>query len=732
MITKLECQVGNEVLVFETGRMAKQANGSIFATYGGSAVIATVCCASTPVEGLDFVPLTVEYSEKYYAAGKIPGGFIKRETRPKDREILVSRIIDRPMRPLFDKAFGREIQIVPTCISADQINPPDVIAANAASAAVHISDIPFDGPIGCVRIGLVDGEYVINPTYEQIERAKLEIVVAGTARGITMVEGGSHEASEEEMIQAIETAKGPIARICETIEELRRLAGKEKLPLAPLQVELNRKEEIRQYAHELLSKALFTRIKQERAKAVAQAIAQVEEKFQDALTDDIQKKLFSKLMDDLQYEILRSSILDKGLRVDGRGLEDIRPITCEVGLLPRTHGSAMFTRGETQVLAVTTLGTVFDEQIFDDIEGDRRERFMLHYNFPPFSVGEVGRLSTGRREIGHGDLARRSIEPMLPPKEKFPYTIRVVAEVLESNGSSSMATVCSSSMSLMHAGVPVMKPVAGIAMGLITDETRYAVLSDILGDEDHLGDMDFKVAGTKDGITGFQMDIKISSVSTEILRKALEQARKGRLHILSIMEKTIAAPQSEISQFAPQVVSLRIDAEKIGMVIGPAGKNIKALSERFDVQINIEEDGNVTIYGKNQKSAYDARDAVLAMVEEPEVGRIYTGTVKRIMDFGAFVEILPGKEGLCHISRLAKGRVEKVTDILREGDTIQVKLMEIDHLGRLNLAAVDSLDENGESPERSMPRRGEPRPSPDRQRDDRRDGRPPRRDSSHR
>lgn len=720
MINKLECKIGNETLVFETGRMAKQANGAVFATYGGSAIIATACCSSTPTEGLDFVPLTVEYSEKYYAAGKIPGGFIKRETKPKDREILVSRIIDRPMRPLFHKEFGREIQIVPTCISADQINPPDVLAANAASAAVHVSDIPFEGPIGCVRVVLVDGSYIVNPTYEEINRAKLEIVVAGTAVGITMVEGGSQEASEEEMIQAIETAKAPIASICATIGELRGLAGKEKLPMAPLMVELNKKEEIRAFAHELLSTALFTKAKLERGKAVAKAIAATKEKFIDSLTDDIQLKLFSQLMDELQYEILRSSILDKGLRVDGRGLEDIRPITCEINVLPRTHGSALFTRGETQVMAVTTLGTVLDEQIFDDIEGDRRERFMLHYNFPPFSVGEVGRLGTGRREIGHGDLARRSIEPMLPPKEKFPYTIRVVAEVLESNGSSSMATVCSSSMSLMNAGVPMKKPVAGIAMGLITDATRYSVLSDILGDEDHLGDMDFKVAGTKDGITGFQMDIKISSVSTEILRKALEQAKRGRMHILSIMEKTIAAPQSEISPFAPQVLGAKIDPDKIGMVIGPAGKNIKGLSEKYGVQINVEEDGSLTVYGKDRKSAYDARDAILGMVEEPEVGKIYNGTVKRIMDFGAFIEIIPGREGLCHISRLAKEHVDKVTDLIKEGDAIQVKLMEIDHLGRLNLAAVAALDENGEAPQRP-PREGG---RPDRPRD----SRPPRRD----
>ncbi|MCE5256299.1 MAG: polyribonucleotide nucleotidyltransferase [Spirochaetaceae bacterium] len=695
----VSCQVGNETMVFETGRMAKQANGAIFATYGGSAVIATACCSDTATEGLDFVPLTVEYNEKYYAAGRIPGGFIKRESRPKDKEILVSRIIDRPMRPLFNKEFGREIQVVPTCVSADQSNPPDILAVNAASAAVHISDIPFAGPIAAVRVCLVGSEYIVNPTFKQIEESRLEIVVAGTAIGITMVEGGSQEASEEEMLAAIECAKAPISAICAAIEEMRSLAGKEKLPLAPLSIKLNRENEIRSYAEPLLSKALFTKGKQDRGRAVSAAISETKANFADALTDDIQKKLFGGLMDELQYNILRQSILDKGLRVDGRGLEDIRPITCEVGVLPRTHGSALFTRGETQSLGVTTLGTVDDEQVLDDIEGDRRERFMLQYNFPPYSVGEVGRLGTGRREIGHGDLARKAIEPMLPPKEKFPYTIRQVSEVLESNGSSSMATVCSSSLSLMNAGVPMRKPVAGIAMGLITDSERYAVLSDILGDEDHLGDMDFKVAGTVDGITGFQMDIKISSVSTEILRKALEQARKGRMHILSIMEQTLSEPAADISPYAPKVVSAKVDQDKIGMVIGPSGKNIKGMCEKFDVQINVDEEGNVTIYGKNQTDAYAARDAVLGLVEEPEVGKIYKGTVKRIMEFGAFIEILPGKEGLCHISRMSKERVEKVTDIVKEGDHVEVKLMEIDHMGRLNLAMLAALDENGHLPE---------------------------------
>jgi polyribonucleotide nucleotidyltransferase len=703
--------------------MAKQAGGAVFATYGGSAILATACCSDKVTEGLDFVPLTVEYNEKYYAAGKIPGGFIKRESRPKDREILVSRIIDRPMRPLFDKAFGREIQVVPTCISTDQSNSPDIIAVNAASAAVHISDIPFSGPIAAVRVGLVDGVYVVNPTLEQIAKASLEIIVAGTSIGITMVEGGSKEVSEEQMIGAIECARDPIARICSAIEELRSLAGKEKLPLAPLKASLTRGEEIKVFAQERLSVALFTKIKHERGAAVRSAIKETEAAFADVLVDEVQKKLFGNLMEDLQYSILRNSILDKGLRVDGRGLEQIRQITCETGILPRTHGSALFTRGETQALAITTLGTVFDEQILDDIEGDRRERFMLHYNFPPFSVGEVGRLGTGRREIGHGDLARRSVEVMLPPKEKFPYTIRVVSEVLESNGSSSMATICASSLSLMQAGVPLKKPVAGIAMGLITDSSRFAVLSDILGDEDHLGDMDFKVAGTKDGITGFQMDIKISSVSTEILTKALDQARKGRLHILSIMDQTLASPSSDTSEFAPKVVIAKVDQEKIGAVIGPGGKNIKGMCEKFDVQINVDEVGNVTVYGKSQKSAYAARDAVLSLVEEPEVGKVYSGTVKRIMDFGAFIEIMPGKEGLCHISKLAKGRVEKVTDVVKEGDAVKVKLMEIDHMGRLNIAMLDALDENGELPFQDRGPR-EPR-EPRRYSDDRRD--PPRR-----
>lgn len=695
MPTTMNIKLGAVDMVLETGRMAKQANGSVFAQYGGSAVLATACCAASATEGLDFVPLTVEYNEKYYAAGKIPGGFIKRESRPKDREILVSRLIDRPMRPLFDKAFGREIQVIPTCIQADGVNPPDILAINAASAAVAISDIPFNGPIGAVRVCLLGDEYVINPSYEQWKKARLEIVVAGTKDGITMVEGDSEEVSEAEMIGAIEAARGPIAEVCKKINELAASIGKPKLPLSPLKIKLNRADEIRSYAHGLLNKALFTKIKQERYEAIATAISDVKAKFADVLVDETQKKLFAALMEDLQYEILRGGILDSGSRVDGRGLEDIRPITCELGVLPRTHGSALFTRGETQALAVVTLGTVFDEQIFDDIEGDRRERFMLHYNFPPYSVGEVGRTGTGRREIGHGNLARRSIEKVLPTKEVWPYTVRVVSEILESNGSSSMASVCGGSLSLMYAGVPLKRPVAGIAMGLISEGSRWAVLSDILGDEDHLGDMDFKVAGTTQGITGFQLDIKIAGLSQEILTKALDQAKRGRLHILGIMNAALPNHADEISQLAPKVVTMKIDVEKIGAIIGPGGKNIKALCETYTVKINVDDDGSVTIYGSTQKNAYEARDAIKGIVEDPEVGRIYDGIVKRTMDFGAFIEILPGKEGLCHISRLSKNRVDRVSDVIKEGDKVKVKLLEVDRLGRLNLAHIDSLDENG-------------------------------------
>lgn len=697
MVQRVSYKIGDDELILETGRLAKQANGAVYAQYAGSAVIATVCASSTAQEGLDYVPVTVDYNEKYYAAGKIPGGFIKREGRPKDKEILVSRLIDRPMRPLFDISFGREIQIVPTCVSSDQINPPDILAVIASSAAVTISDIPFNGPVAAVRVGYVDGDYVINPTYEQIEKGQLEIVVAGTAEGFTMVEGGAQEVSEELMLGALAKAQEFITAMCHLQEDLCKLAGKEKLPLAPLNVVLENKEAIEKEAMPLLEKACFESTKFARHDSIAKVKADIAEKYAAQLEDEIQKKLFDALFDDMQYNILRKSILEKGLRVDGRGLEDIRPITCEINVLPRPHGSAIFTRGETQSLAVATLGTTLDEQVYDDIEGDRREHFILHYNFPPYSVGECGRLGTGRREIGHGNLARRSLEPMVPSREEFPYTIRVVSEIMESNGSSSMASVCGGTLCMLAAGVPMKKPVAGIAMGLITEGDKYekyAILSDILGEEDHLGDMDFKVAGTVDGITGFQMDIKIAGVTTEIMEKALAQAKRGRLHILGIMNQTISKPADHISEYAPKIEKMRIDTDKIGALIGPGGKNVKAISAQFGVTINTEDDGTVTIYGKNSKSTDGAKAVIKGIVEDPEVGLIYQGTVKRIMDFGAFIEILPGKEGLCHISKLSRKRIASVSEVLKEGQVVPVKLLEIDKMGRLNLSYIDAIEDS--------------------------------------
>ena len=695
MVHRVTYKIGDDELILETGRIAKQANGAVYAQYGGSAVIATVCTSSSAQEGLDYVPLTVDYNEKYYAAGKIPGGFIKREGRPKDKEILVSRLIDRPMRPLFDIAFGREIQVIPTCISSDQINPPDILSVIASSAAVHISDIPFNGPIAGVRVGYINGEYVLNPTYEQIEKGDMEIVVAGTADGFTMVEGGANEVSEEVMLGALEKAQDFIAAMCRLQDDLRKLAGKEKLPLSPLQISLENKDAMLAEAQPKMEQACFVKGKHERRDAIAAVKTALAEKYAAQLEDEAQKKLFDALFEDMEYNILRKSILEKGLRVDGRGTEDIRPITCETGVLPRPHGSALFTRGETQALAVATLGTMLDEQVYDDIDGDRREHFILHYNFPPYSVGEVGRMGTGRREIGHGNLAKRSLEPMVPSRDKFPYTIRVVSEIMESNGSSSMASVCGGTLCMLAAGVPMKKPVAGIAMGLITEGSsyeKYAILSDILGEEDHLGDMDFKVAGTVDGITGFQMDIKIAGVTKEIMTKALDQAKRGRMHILGIMNQTIDKPAAEISKYAPKIETMKIDVDKIGALIGPGGKNVKAISAQYGVTINTDDDGTVTIYGKNAASTDGARAAVKGIVEDPEVGLIYTGTVKRIMDFGAFVEILPGKEGLCHISKFARTKIASVSDVVSEGQQIPVKLLEIDKMGRLNLSYIDAIE----------------------------------------
>lgn len=694
-VERVTYKIGDEELILETGKIGKQANGCVYAQFAGTAVIATVCASSTVVEGMDYVPVTVEYNEKFYAAGKIPGGFVKREGRPKDKEILVSRLIDRPMRPLFEMSFGREIQIVPTCVSADGVHTPDILAVIASSAAVSISDIPFHGPVAACRVGYLDGKYIINPTFQEQEKAQLEIVVAGTKDGFTMVEGGANEVSEEVMLGALNEAQKFITDMCLLQEELVKKAGKEKLPLAPLDVTLANAAEIEAKATPLVKEANFRPGKQARGDAVKAVKKQIAAEYAEQLEDETQKKLFDALFDDIQYKLLRKSILEDGVRIDGRKCDEIRPITCEVGVLPRPHGSALFTRGETQSLAVTTLGTLQDEQSYDDIDGERSEHFILHYNFPPYSVGETGKLTTGRREIGHGNLARRSLAPMVPSREEFPYTVRVVSEILESNGSSSQASTCGGCLSMLAAGVPLKKMVAGIAMGLITEGEhyeKYKILSDILGEEDHLGDMDFKVAGTKDGITGFQMDIKIPGVTTEIMTKALEQARVGRLHILSIMEKCIDKP-APLSPYAPKILTMKIPIDRIGALIGPGGKNIKALCAQYEVTINTDEDGTVTIYGKTGMAAEEAKKAVKGITEDPEPGTIYQGTVKSIKDFGAFIEILPGKEGLCHISKLSHGRVEKVTDVLKEGQVIPVKLLEVDQRGRLQLSYIDALDE---------------------------------------
>lgn len=695
-VTSVSVKIGDGELVFETGKIAKQANGAVYAYYKGSAVIATVCCGEQPSEPIDYVPVSVEYNEKYYAAGKIPGGFLKREGKPKDKEILVSRLIDRPMRPLFDKAFGREIQIVPTVVSCDMINTPDIVAINAASCAVTISDIPFYGPIAAVRVALIDDEYVINPTFQQLPQAKLDIVVAGTHDGITMVEGGAKEVSEQNMLDAIAAAQPVITEICEAQMKMRELCGKEKLPLMDVTQDLSWLESVKEFAYPLEKEASFVKGKMNRYAALEEAHNKVRAQFADLIAEDEKREgQLAAMFDELEYNILRASILNDGVRTDGRKVTEIRPITCEVGVLPCTHGSALFTRGETQSLAVTTLGTAQDEQMFDTIDGDKSfSNFMLHYNFPPYSVGECGRLTTGRREIGHGHLAQRALEAVVPKKDSFPYTIRVVSEIMESNGSSSMASVCGGCLSLMDAGVPISSPVAGIAMGLITegaDYSRYVILSDILGEEDHLGDMDFKVAGTSKGITAFQMDIKIAGVTPEIMSKALNQAKEGRMHILGIMTNTLSGPREEISEYAPKILSIKVPEEMIGAVIGTGGKTIKSIAQKAGAEINIEDDGTVMIYGKNNASAQEAKRLILSIIEKPEVGKIYHGTVKRIVDFGAFIEILPGKEGLCHISKLAKTRVKQVSDVLQVGQEVDVKLIEIDRMDRLNLSYVDAL-----------------------------------------
>lgn len=690
MIHEIKVEIGGKTISFQTGLLAKQTNGAVFTKCEGATVLATACCSKSANVDLDFVPLQVEYNEKYYAAGKIPGGFLKREARPKDKEILVCRLIDRPLRPLFSKKFMREIQVVPTVLSTDQINPPDIIAINAASAAVMISDIPFDGPVGAVRVAYLNDDFIVNPTFEEIANAKLEIIVAGTEEGVTMVEGGAHEMSEEILLQAIEVARPNIKKLCDAQKELAALCPKETLPLVDIPA-LSIQDDILSYARADMTEACFVKGKEQRANAIDAVKKQTIEHFAEQIADENMKKA-KAVIDSLEQEIVRNTILTEKTRTDGRGLSDIRAIECHLGLVPRTHGCALFTRGETQALAFVTLGTARDEQIHDDIDGDRRDGFMLHYNFPPFSVGETGRMGTGRREIGHGHLAYRAIKPMLPDNKAFPYTMRIVSEVLESNGSSSMATVCAGSMALMDAGVHIPKSVAGIAMGLIKEGDRTAVISDILGEEDHLGDMDFKVAGTRDGITAFQMDIKIKNIDEATMKTALSQAKEGRMHILDIMEKTIATPNNDLSEYAPRILTVDIKPDQIGILIGSGGKTIRSLQEKYKVEINIDDNGHVTIYGSESKLSKAAQENILQLLEEPEVGKEYDGIVKKTTEFGAFIEVLPGKDGLCHISRISKQRITSVEDVLKINDEVKVKIIEIDRQGRLNLAMVTPIE----------------------------------------
>jgi polyribonucleotide nucleotidyltransferase len=694
MIKKIELDFHGRPLSIEVGRVARQADGAALVRYGETVVLATAVAARDFKLDTDFFPLTVDYQEKTFAAGKIPGGFFKREGRPSEKEILTCRLIDRSIRPLFAEGLRCETQIIATVLSADRENDPDVVAMLGASAALQVSDIPFNGPLAGVRIGRINGNLVINPTQSQLLDSDMDIFLSGSRDAIVMVEGGAHMAPEDEILEALFAGHEAIQPLLEMQEEIRRAVGKPKrqVPLAELdQVAVRRVEEL---ASAKLRQALEIPEKLERYKRIAEVKGEV---VRLALAEFPDKaKDIKGAFEALKRNSFRSLVIEKERRIDGRGLKDIRPITCEVEILPRTHGSALFTRGETQALVVTTLGTASDEQRVDALIGEHFKKFMLHYNFPPFSVGEVKFLrGPGRREIGHGNLAERALLPVLPPEESFPYTVRIVSEILESNGSTSMATVCGGSLSLMDAGVPVSAPVAGIAMGLIKEGEHVRVLSDILGDEDHLGDMDFKVAGTPDGVTSLQMDIKISGVDRDIMRQALYQAKEGRLHILGVMGQTLSSPRTNVSGHAPRIITIRVKPDKIREIIGPGGKVIRGIIEATGVKMDVEDDGTVTIASSDEAASQKAIEMVQRIAAEAEVGKIYKGTVRKIVDFGAFVEILPGTDGLIHISQLAPERVRRVADVLKEGDEVMVKVLEVDRQGKIRLSRKEALQETG-------------------------------------
>jgi len=691
MVHVVEIEVAGKALRLETGRVARQADGAVLASYGDTVVLATAVASQTAKPGVDFLPLTCDYQEKAYAAGKIPGGYFKREGRPSEKEVLTSRLIDRPIRPLFPDNYYYETQVIVSVLSADQSGTSDVVGITAASAALAVSNIPLLGPVAGVKVGRVAGRFVINPDLATLEKSDLHLVVAGTAEAVMMVEGGANEQPEAVMLEAIEVAHVEIKRIVATILELQAKAGKPKRTVPQEHIDEELKQQVRSVMAQPIREAIFIPNKTARQERLDQLLAEAIEKFK---SDDPNRERHVRLIfHALEYSEVRNMILEKGVRADGRGPTDIRPITCEVGVLPRTHGSALFTRGETQSLAVVTLGSTDDEQRVDALEGEYFRTFMLHYNFPPFSVGEARPLrSPGRREVGHGALAERALKPVIPDKEKFPYTLRIVSDILESNGSSSMATVCGGTLALMDAGVPIKEPVAGIAMGLIKEGDRVTVLSDILGLEDHLGDMDFKVTGTRNGVTALQMDIKIAGITSALMKDALEQARKGRLYILEAMAKALAAPRANLSPYAPRIFTMKIKQDKIREVIGPGGKTIRGIIAECGVKINVEDSGVVSIAAADEASAKRAIDRINSIVEEVEVGKIYMGTVRKIMDFGAFVEILPGTDGLVHISQLAHHRVKSVADEVSEGQQILVKVLEVDRQGKIRLSRKEAME----------------------------------------
>ncbi len=692
MVTK-QIEIGGKLFSIETGRFAKQANGSVMVRYGDTMVLVTAVASPEAKPDQDFFPLQVEYREKTSAAGKFPGGYIKREGRPTEKEILSSRLIDRPIRPLFPGEFKNETQVIAFVLSHDGENDADVLAAVGASAALTISDIPFECPMAEVRVGRLNGSFIVNPTFQQLKDCDIELVVAGTADSLMMVEGESRQISESELLDALKFAHEEIKKIVQLQNELRSEVGKPKMVVPQSQVDELIKKDVYDLAYDKLKQIVYSILtKEERSQKNNELIDFVKKSIAEKYPE--QEKVIDELLHDLEKEFMRERILKEGIRLDGRNTKQIRPITIDLGILPRTHGSALFTRGETQSLTSVTLGTKNDEQTIDGLIEEYTKKFMLHYNFPPFSVGEVGRMTgVGRREIGHGHLAERALKVVVPAEDQFPYTMRVISDILESNGSSSMATVCAGSLSLMDGGVPIKKAVAGIAMGLVKEGDQYAILSDILGNEDHLGDMDFKVAGTDEGITAFQMDIKIHGISFEIMEKALQQAKDGRLHILKIMNEAIVQPRESLSQFAPRLLTMKVDTDQIGLIIGPGGKTIQGMQRLFGVEIAIDDTGTVNIASPNKENAAKCKEYIKKMTATPEVGEIYDGIITKIMDFGAFVEILPGKEGLLHISQIDNKRVNKVTDYFKEGDKVTVKLLKVEN-GKFSLSRKELLKEN--------------------------------------